>query len=79
MSPLVIWPSLPGSLSASLSWSPIQVRYGVCNEKASRPNCFLGSCVVMLGVLLGRPHIDFVRDMIFLSSFFIDASEWGTA
>lgn len=38
-------------------------------EKASRPKRLCGSCVVMLGVLLGSLHMDLVVEMMSLSNF----------
>jgi hypothetical protein len=57
--PWYIFPSLPGSFSAFLSCSPMHVRYAVFSEKTLLPNSSCGNCVVMLGMLLGRPHMAF--------------------
>ena len=79
ISPLYIVPSLPWSLSAFLNCSPMHRKYAFFNEKASRPNNLWGSWVITFAVHLGRPHIVFWIPIIFLSSFFIVGSEYGTA
>jgi hypothetical protein len=52
----------------------MHLMYAFLSEKASKPNMFCGSCVMMLDVDLGRrrrPHIDLCRRMSILSSLLI--------
>ena len=79
MSPLYIVPSLPWSLSAFLSCSPMHLKYAFFNEKASRPKSSWGNCVITFAVYFGSPHIVFWILIIFLSSFLMVGSEYETA
>ena len=76
--PLYIIPSLPLSLRAFRSCSPMHLRYGFFNENALILNILCGSWVTMFGVHLDRPHIFFWIAIIFLSSLVMAGSEYGT-
>ena len=56
----------------------MQRKYAFLSEKASRPNMFCGSCVIMLEVDLDMPHINFCRRMSILSSLLIICVEYTT-
>ena len=77
--PLYIFPSLPLSLKALISCSPIHVRYAFFREKTSVPSISCGSCVTTLDMHFGSPHIVLCRAIILLSSFLMARSEYGTA
>ena len=79
VSPLYIVSSLPLSLKALMSCSPMHVMYAFFNEKASVPNMSWGSCVTAFDIHFRRPHIVLCRASIFLSSFLMAGSEYGTA
>ena len=72
-------PKIPGSFRASLSCSPIHLRYACIREKALSPNRLWGSWVVTLGALLGNPQIDFCSRINNLSSLCMVGREKGTA
>ena len=76
---LYIFSSLPLSLRAFISCSPMHVMYAFVSENASLPNIYWGSCVTVLDIYFGRPHIVLCRAIIFLSSFLMAGSEYGTA
>ena len=76
---LYIFPSLPLSLRALMSCSPMHVMYAFFSENASVPNISWGSWVTAFDIHFGRPHIILCRAIIFLSSFLMAGSEYGTA
>ena len=49
------------------------------SEKASNLNRSCGNWVIMFGVHLDKPHIIFWIPIIFLASFFMVGTEYGTA
>ena len=78
--PLYIFPSLPLSLRALMSCSPMHVIYVFLSENAYVPNMSYGNCVTTFDIHFGRPQITLCRAVTFLSSFFFMAgSEYGTA
>ena len=79
MSHLYIIPNLPWSLSAFLSCSPMHLRSAFFNENASRPKSSWGNWVITFAVHFGNSHIVFWMPIIFLSSFFMVGSKYGTA
>ena len=78
VSPLCIVPSLPWSLSAFLSYSPMHRKYAFFNEKASRPKSSWGIWVIAFVIHLGSPHIVFWILIIFLSNFLMVGNEYRT-
>ena len=79
VNPLHIFSNIHLSLRALISCSPIHVRYVFFNEKTYVPNISRGSYVTALDIHFGSPHIVLCRVIIFLSSFLMARSEYGTA
>jgi hypothetical protein len=59
--PVYILPSLPLSLRALMSCSPMHVMYEFFSENASVPNMSCGNCVTAFDIHFGRPHIVLCR------------------
>ena len=78
INPLYILPSLPLSLRALMSCSPIHVIYEFFSEKTSMPNMSCGNSVTAFNIHFRRPHIVLCRAITFLSSFLMAGSEYGT-
>jgi hypothetical protein len=78
MSPWYIIHNRPVSFRASLSYSPIHLRYAFLSENASNPNILCGSWVITLGEEFGKLQIDFCRRMRVLSSLLIVGNEKAT-
>ena len=72
---LYIIPSLPWSLSAFFSCSPIYGQYALFNEKASGPKRSWGSWIITFDVHFGSR----ILSIIFMSRFFMVGSEYRTA
>ena len=75
INPLYILPSLPLSVSALMSCSPIHVMYAFFSEKAFVPNLSCSSCVTALDIHFGRPHMVLCTAIIFLSSLLMAGRE----
>ena len=79
VNPVYILPSLPLSLRALITWSPIHVMYAFFSEKASVPNMSCDNCVTAFDRHFGRPRIFLCKAIIFLSSFLMAGRKYGTA